>query len=183
MGNKAGKKKRRSESDSSESAGNDLPSDSSPPNCESGNTRIEIPEPAPLLFSQDTGPDKESEPPPDESSEPPNSPSLEVGSEPPHGDLPPAESCDPPNLPSLTAECESNLKSQQARTPLKVSRQERRRKERMKRKFKGTLTSYTFVLVILLQPRYMYVYKDSILNNYIGRLVHAHEMWASNVRI
>ena len=125
MGNKAGKKKHRSELDSSESAGNDF----SPPSCESSN---EIAEPAP---SQDTGPDKESEPPPDTD------------------DLPPDGSSDPPHTPSIAAESESNLKCQQARnaaTPLiekKVSRQERRRKQRMKRKFKGNLTRYIFVLV------------------------------------
>ena len=105
----------------SDSSGNDLPSNYSPQS--SSNPRIEIPEPALPLFSQDIGPDKESDPPPDD---PPNLPRSELHL----GDLPLNESFDPPDPPSIAE-----------------SRQERRRKQRMKRKFKGTLASYIFVLV------------------------------------
>ena len=101
----------------SDSSGNDLPSNYSPQSYESSNPQIEIPEPTLPLFSQDIGPDKESDPPPDD---PPNLPRSELH-------LPLNESFDPPDPPSIAE-----------------SRQERRR---MKRKFKGTLTSYTFVLV------------------------------------
>ena len=104
----------------SDSSGNDLPSNYSPQSYESSNPLIEIPEPALPLFSQDIGPDKESDPSPDD---PPNLPRSELHL----GDLPLNESFDPPDPPSIA--------------------ESRRRKQRMKRKFKGTLTSYTFVLV------------------------------------
>ena len=124
MGNKANKQKPGPEPDPgpSESQGRDLPSkvnSSRPPGTDP--RKETLPPPLPLnaeASSPDTEPpslDARNEPPPDESSDP-----------------------DPP---SLDAESKSNLSGSTSSPPSwsgrKVSRQERRRKERMKRKFKG----------------------------------------------
>ena len=147
MGNKAGKKKHESP------PLDDLPlnesSQSDPPNSLSLQVGSEPPPNVlPLNAKKHESPPLDDLPPNESSQSDP--PSLEVGSEPPPNVLPPNESSDPPDPHSLTSKSESNLKSQQARTgatPLKVSRQEKRRKQRIKRKFKGTLTRYTFILV------------------------------------
>ena len=139
MGNKANKQKPGPEPDpgQSESQGSDLPSKANSSRPLSTDPRKEtLPPPLPPSL------DARNKPPPDESFDLPDPPSLNAGSEPP-----PDESSDPdpPSLPpSLDAESKSNLSGStrtEASPPSwsgrKVSRQERRRTERMKRKFKG----------------------------------------------
>ena len=155
MGNKANKQKPGPEPDpgQSESQGSDLPSKVNSSRLLSTDPRKEtLPPPLPpSLDARNEPPPNESsdppdppsldarnKPPPDESSDLPDPPSLNAGSEPP-----PDESSDP-DPPSLDAESKSNLSGStrtEASPPSwsgrKVSRQERRRTERMKRKFKG----------------------------------------------